>query len=187
MSEIWKDIPGYEGLYQISNYGSVKSLDRYVKHYKGGSKLIKGKNIAPKIDKGYLRIKLCKLGEKKYYTVHRLVALTFINNPNNLPVINHIDGDKLNNHISNLEWCTISDNTQHAYDTGLCDEGKAKLSEYHKKPVRCTTTGKEFSSIQEAAKYYHINNSCTITKCCKGKTQSAGKLNGKKLVWEYIN
>lgn len=180
MQEIWKDIPGYEGVYQINTYGTVKSLDRYVKHSKGGPKLIKGKVISSKIDKGYHRVKLCKDGSRKYYAVHRLVALTFIDNPHNLPVINHIDGNKLNNHISNLEWCTISENTQHAYNTGLCDEVRIKVSESRKKPVRCITTGEEFSSIQEAAEHYGIHD-VSITYCCKGKTKSAGKLR-----WEYI-
>ena len=186
MKEVWKDIPGYEGLYQINNYGIVKSLDRYVKHSKGGPRLIKGKIISSKIDNGYSRVKLCKDDSKKYYTVHRLVALTFINNPHGLPVVNHIDGNKLNNHVSNLEWCTVSKNTQHAYDTGLCDEARIKISESRKKPVKCITTGEEFGSIKEAAEYYGIDNSVVITYCCKGKTKSAGRLNGKKLCWEYI-
>lgn len=107
MQEIWKDIKEYEGLYQISNLGNVKSLKR--------NKLLK-----PIKDKdGYLCVtlyKMCKLKEKK---VHRLVAQTFILNPENKPQVNHIDGNKQNNVVNNLEWCTRLENIEHAWKIGL--------------------------------------------------------------------
>lgn len=105
IEEIWKDIPGYKGLYQVSSFGNIKnrfkvkkqSIDRY----------------------GYPCLKLSKDAHKLHFTVHRLVAITFISNPYNKPQVNHIDGNKLNNNISNLEWCSNSENAIHAFKLGL--------------------------------------------------------------------
>lgn len=98
MEEVWKDIKGYEGKYQVSNLGRIKSLSY---RNTGISKI-----LVPKINKGYYEIGLYLNGIRKMFFVHRLVALTFIPNPNNLPQINHIDEDKTNNCVDNLEWCT---------------------------------------------------------------------------------
>ena len=106
MTEVWKDIQGYEGLYKISNFGNIKSK----------SGIFKKQFIS---FKGYLRIKLSNNGEYKSYTVSRLVATAFIPNPENKPEVNHIDGNKLNNNISNLEWTTKSENAIHAFKNGL--------------------------------------------------------------------
>jgi hypothetical protein len=108
--EIWKDIEGYEGYYQVSNFGRVKSLNVFGKEKH--RKLQTDKN-------GYLVIGLRKLGKEKNCKVHRLVALTFIPNSNNKKTINHIDGVKTNNQVSNLEWATYSENMTHAFITGL--------------------------------------------------------------------
>ena len=97
--EIWKDIKSYEGLYQVSNYGNVKR-----------KKILKGD-----IAKGYLRITLSKSNKQERYLVHRLVAYTFIDYIEGKYYINHKDGNKLNNHINNLEWCSISENEKHAH------------------------------------------------------------------------
>lgn len=105
-NEIWRDIEGYEGLYQVSNLGRVKSLgnDKTKKE-----KILKfGKN-----KDGYLFVVLCKEGKRKNYTIHRLVANAFIKNPSNLTCINHIDEDKTNNLVSNLEWCDIAYNNMY--------------------------------------------------------------------------
>lgn len=108
--EIWKDIIGYEGFYQISNLGNVRSLDREVK----GGRHLKGKLKKHKIDRcGYHFVRLCKNGGGKNFSIHRLVAIHFIPNPNNLPEVNHIDEDKNNNCITNLEWCTRTQNMSH--------------------------------------------------------------------------
>ena len=120
-SEEWEIIPDWED-YHESSYGRTKSF------HNGKSRIIK-----PSTDKkGYLRVNLCKGGKKKLFQVHRLVALCFIPNPDSKPQINHRDGNKLNNHVSNLEWCTSSENIQHAFDTGLKksgeDHGQAKLT-----------------------------------------------------------
>lgn len=118
--EIWKDVNGYEGHYQVSNYGQVRSVDRIVvRMYRGGFSKA-GKIVKPYVTpKGYLRIQLSKDGKLKNFMVHRLVALAFIENPNNKPEVNHKDGNKRNNFLENLEWVTSSENQIHAYDTGL--------------------------------------------------------------------
>ena len=113
MKECWKDIKNYEGLYQISNTGKVKSLARIYKNRKCEEKIL-FPSITPK---GYYRLGLCKKGNIKYYYIHRLVAETFISNPNNLPLVNHKDENKLNNCISNLEWC----NNEYNINYGNCN------------------------------------------------------------------
>lgn len=110
MTEIWKDITGYEGYYQVSNLGRIRSLDRYVfngqAYYlvKGSIKVLRHNNW------GYCQVKLSKGDKTKMFLVHRLVASAFIPNPDNLPCVNHIDEDKTNNCVDNLEWCSIAYN-----------------------------------------------------------------------------
>ena len=114
--EIWEDIEGYEGLYQVSNLGRVKSLDRYVKARSHSKEFKKGKILKPRISqKGYLTVLLCKDNIGKEYRIHRLVALAFIPNPENKLEVNHIDGKKQNNCVDNLEWNTRSENIKHAF------------------------------------------------------------------------
>ena len=107
MKEIWKDIEGYEGLYQVSSWGRVRSLDRYVSAKCGGSRLVKG-IIIKEYDNGlgYKLVHLCKDNKPKYAYVHRLVAAAFVANPEGYDEINHIDEDKGNNVPENLEWCS---------------------------------------------------------------------------------
>jgi hypothetical protein len=109
MQEIWKDIKGYEGLYQISNLGNVKSLPRKVNKRKC-EEIIKVPTIS---NKGYYRISLCKNGKIKYYAIHRLVAEAFIPNYDNLPCVNHKDCNTKNNIVDNLEWITYKDNNNY--------------------------------------------------------------------------
>lgn len=120
-NEIWKDIPGYEGCYQVSNLGRVKSLDRIV-HRSDGRIQHKREHILKlsEADEYYV-ISLHKSAQTTYHTVHRLVASAFLDNPEQKQQINHIDGDKHNNCISNLEWATSSENMQHAHRLGLVD------------------------------------------------------------------
>lgn len=116
--EIWKNIPQYEGIYQVSSLGRVKSL-----------KFNKEKILKNSLDKkGYVRVNLFKNGEALTFFVHQLVALTFIQNPLFKDQVNHKDGNKLNNCVDNLEWCTNLENIRHAYRTGLNGkERKARL------------------------------------------------------------
>lgn len=115
MEEEWRDIKGYEGIYQVSNIGRVKSLCR-LREYKGGRIChLKGKMITPSPDRyGYLHLCLSKNNIVKTFRVHMLVANAFIPNPNKKCEINHIDGNKVNNCVQNLEWCTQKENVHHS-------------------------------------------------------------------------
>ena len=118
MEEIWKDIEGYEGLYQVSNLGRVRSLDRIAERERDGYSYnipIKGRILKPRpLKKGYLHVSLSH-GNRQFCNkqVHRLVAETFIPNPHNLPQVNHIDENKVNNRVDNLEWCDNKQNSDH--------------------------------------------------------------------------
>jgi len=118
-SEEWKDVVGYEGIYQVSTHGNVRSLDRVSNR----GRRLKGKNMKLCFVKDrYVFCNLCDAnGKDKTLPVHRVVAAAFHPNPLNKKTVNHIDGNKHNNAVSNLEWATFNENMQHAYDTGLLD------------------------------------------------------------------
>ena len=198
MEEIWKDIEGYEGLYQVSNYGNIKSLSKVVKNAYGVHRT-EDKIFKPQTKKnGYLQIQLSKNGKQKHYKVHRLVALTYIANPNNYPCVNHKDENKLNNHVSNLEWCTYEYNTNYGTRNKRASEklkGKMKNKKLTKqqlekryRKVKCITTGEIFNSIKEASSKTGANSS-NITQCCKGKCKTTGidPITKEKLKWEYVD
>ena len=120
MSEIWKDIPNYEGSYQVSNTGLVRSVDRVVTDKDGGVRRYKGRVLKPGSNRGYERVVLYNDNGATNKSVHRLVLETFKPHVNMDDLqVNHIDGNKLNNHLTNLEWVTGRDNISHAYDIGL--------------------------------------------------------------------
>lgn len=109
--EVWKDISGYEGLYQISDFGNVKSITRMVKSNHGNFRLQREKLLKVRLNnKGYYTVILYKDSHPKTFFVHRLVAIAFIPNENDLPEVNHIDENKLNNYVENLEWVTHKEN-----------------------------------------------------------------------------
>lgn len=130
MKEIWKDIKGYEGLYQISNFGNVKTFKRQGTD----ERILKSKEDGC----GYLRVRLLKNYKYRIKYISRLVAIYFLDNPENKSEVNHIDGNKQNNNILNLEWVTHKENIQHAYNIGLLkpivhsDETKLKMSKMRK-------------------------------------------------------
>lgn len=123
INETWKPVVGYEGIYEISSLGNVKSLSRYIDgRIKGKKSLTKEKILKPALSKkGYLRVLLSNDKKTKNISIHRLVASAFVQNLDNLKFnqVNHIDGNKLNNHYQNLEWCDIGHNNRHARKTGL--------------------------------------------------------------------
>ena len=172
--EEWRDIKGYEGLYQVSNLGRIKILKS---NY--GRPRIKILKLKKRKD-GYIEINLHKNGVIKTFRVHQLVARSFIDNPNNLKEINHKDENPSNNRADNLEWCTRKYNNN--YGTRI-----EKFIESRGTKVICITTGKIYRSTREASRDTGVDNSF-ICKCCKGKYKSAGKHpeTGEPLVWEYI-
>lgn len=129
MREVFEDLKGYEDSYQISDSGRIFTKRRLI-----GNQIYYGKELVPQLTQdGYLKVTLSKNGDCKKFYLHRLVAIQFIENSTNLPQVNHKDGNKLNNNINNLEWCTKQENQSHAVRTGLMQRGQdrpsAKLTE----------------------------------------------------------
>ncbi len=142
MEEVWKPIHNYEGLYEISSFGRIKSVgSAYGKPYNKKNGVLLSQFIARG---GYWTINLTFNGKGKQFSVHRLIGQHFIDNPENKPWINHKDGVKSNNSLSNLEWSTISENTKHAYDIGIVVNPLRKL-------VIDLETGIFYDSIKHAA------------------------------------
>lgn len=151
--EIWKDIPNYEGLYQVSNFGRIKSLIKWNISKKKFEKnqLIRKTRIN---FKGYETIKLSKNGFDKNFQIHRLVAQAFIPNPNNLPQINHKDENKLNNNVNNLEWCTNKYNSNYGTrNTKISNTMSKKIIIFDKINNKSMT----FNSIKEASIILKLN------------------------------
>lgn len=171
--EIWKDVDGYEGKYQISNMGNVRSLN-----FRGTNKTKLLKPIKNKY--GYMTVHLCG----KWARVHRLVAKAFIPNEGDKKEVNHINGDIRDNRAENLEWCTPSENSKHAWDTGLqkmTEERKKKIS----RSVVCVETGVEYYGMQDASNKTNINRR-NINACCLGKRQTAGGYHWKYKAGECV-
>lgn len=145
--EIWKDIPDYEGRYQASNSGKIKSLKRTVIRGRGSESIVIERILKPNIKRGYYTVGLSTQGKIKYITIHRLIAITFIPNPDNLPQVNHKDENKTNNCVDNLEWCTCLYNIQ--YGTGIKRHGEKRkgfiMSEEQKEKLRIANLGKKAS------------------------------------------
>lgn len=123
MKEIFKDILGYEGLYQVSNFGNVKSLPKGDGN--GNRERLLKFDVSARSCTSYRRVTLSKNGKTKRYQVHQLVAQAFIENPDNKPLVNHIDNNGENNHVDNLEWCTHIENMQHSANQGRQDKSRS--------------------------------------------------------------
>ena len=183
MTEEWKDIKGCEGRYQVSTLGRVRSLPRYVNNHTG-QLLVKGKILKQRPDfKGYMRIDILdNNGKKKYMGIHRLVAETFIDNPLNKPQVNHIDGIKSNNVVSNLEWVTNGENQKHAFRLGL-NKVTGRAGRPKRKVAKIGKQGEVieiYNSIAEAGRSMNVRGS-NIGECCRGHKKTAY---GYK--WEYV-
>lgn len=174
--ELWKPIEGYEGLYEVSNFGRIKALDRT--HIQKGNKgcvyshVYKGRIMKPILSKGdkYYSIALYKKGKMTKYNIHKIVAKAFIPNPDNLPQINHKDENKANNRADNLEWCTALYNLTFGSRLDRIADKKAKkvaLLNEDGKPVAI------FSNISKIEREYGICHS-NIVAVCKGKRKRAG-------------
>lgn len=159
--EKWKPIADYEELYEVSDCGQVRSLrnDCLLKQCVGS--------------KGYLLVTLCKSGTQKTANVHRLVAEAFLENPNSYPCVNHIDENKRNNDVSNLEWCSY-------YHNNVYGQRLTKSALKRGKPVLCVETNTIYPSTQAAYRETNIQQS-GISQCCNGKRKSAGGF-----TWRFV-
>ena len=165
MTEQWKPIEGYGGKYEVSNFGRVRQGEKPVNQYKDG--------------KGYMRLTLHKDGKQRGFKVHRLVAMAFIPNPDNLPCVNHKDEVKANNRVDNLEWCDWNYNVN--YGTG-----KYRMAATHYVAVIGTDKeGKEhyFASVTEAAEKIGGRPQCIGQRCRRVR----GKVNYYGYSWRYAN
>jgi hypothetical protein len=155
VEEIWRDIPGYEGLYQVSNLGNVRSLNYRRSGY--------AKNLLPRFDgNGYRIVSLSREGKAKNAEIHRLVAIAFIPNPHNLPVVNHKDETRTNDCVDNLEWCTQQYNCTYG-------SAKARFAVARSKPVEQLKDGvvvKRWESSNAAGRAGFSQTH--ISKCCNG-------------------
>ena len=164
--EEWRLVPGYE-TYEVSNTGKVRTNNWKNQGIQ--------KEMAPSIWRNSYQVNLFKNGKQKCMRVHRLVAMAFIPNPRQCREINHIDGNRLNNNVSNLEWCTRAENLAHEHSTNLGDKAKEGLRRCavvkRKAIVAYFKDGseKEYESIQEAARQLGIRNATNICACLKGK------------------
>lgn len=177
---MWKQISGYENVYEINENGDLRRV---------GSKNLIKKQVRKD---GYLQYQLSYQGKRKSKKIHRLVAETFIPNPNNYSVVNHIDGNKKNNYYKNLEWCTATENNTHAWEIGLhkaterqrlsaqntIKDNQKMAWEKNKRKVVCLNTQQTFDSIKEASEIMGVQRS-KITLVCQGKQKSTKGLTFK--------
>ena len=194
MEEIWRDIRGYEGLYQVSNLGRVKSLERTVFRGNGHGRHTIKEKIKKPFEDTYLQVNLNN-GKKKHYLVHRLVAETFIPNPDNKPCIDHINTDKYDNRVENLRWCTMKENQnnpltrKHMSESNKGEKShmwgrRGKLCWNSKPVVQMDLNGKVikvWDSVADIGREWGINPT-HISACCRGERNTS---NGYK--WKYQN
>lgn len=180
--EEWRDASGYEGIYRVSSAGNVMSVEHSLIDSAGRKRHFPAKLLTPTIGKdpryGYAHLSLTKDGIAKRVWLHRLVAEAFIPNPDNLPQVNHKDGNKVNNNVENLEWCTIRDNLLHSFRTGLHPNEKFEKEAGKRAVIAISPTGEKtrFGSVTDASVFlgysYPSNLSHDIHKrggkCKKG-------------------
>ena len=173
--EIWKDIEGYEGIYEMSSYGRVRSLNRYVRH-NNRPYHIKGRILKNMKANGYYYVHLHRDdGTSQKYRVHRLVACSFIPNPDNLPQVNHKNENKEDNRVGNLEWVTAKQNCNHGTRNKRMGEA-LQIQPRCKEVEQLTLDYKHlntYPSIKCAARLTGIDHT-TISLCCRGKLNTSG-------------
>ena len=174
-TEIWKDVVGFEGLYQVSNLGRIRGIDRYVGYRNGRKRFWKGRiKIQTVTDKGYLKVRLCDRTTKdKTDEVQRIVAKAFIPNPENKPCVNHIDGNKQNNRVENLEWVTSQENTLHSIHV---------LKKGIKPVMQFDLEGNYIATYESAVQAENVTRvaRCSISNVLCGRRNKAGGY-----VWKY--
>lgn len=186
-TEVWKDIKGYEGYYQVSNLAMVRSLDRVVNCHHGCTRTIKGRILIQRsIWSGYLYVVLWKNCKYKHLSTHRLVATAFIPNPMGFPQVNHKDEVKTNNLPENLEWCTSTYNANYGTRNERFGASRINSPKISKPVIQCDVNGNvvnHYPSVMEAQRVTGINNA-NIVGCCIGR-KSYYMAGGYK--WRYVN
>ena len=196
MKEIWKAVPGYVGLYEVSSLGRVRSVGRLVNGREGQMLTVKERVLKPDVHQlGYRRVTLSKDGKAKRFAVHRLVALVFIPNPEGLPCISHEDDDPTNNSVGNLRWCTYSYNNNRDRHRQLLSDS-TKRTARKRKVAQYTLDGElvaVFDSIRDAAAENGVLHT-GIQSCCVGCVRDKRKKSGlgncnsyKGYKWKYIS
>lgn len=180
--EKWVDIKGFEGIYQVSSYGRVKRLSGIITRSDGVTKRVKESMLKQRKSEHYCSVQLCVNGKPKSFHTHRLVASAFIENPQNFPVVHHIDSNPENNNVENLMWCTYSYNNKYSYDY----EGHKRVYKGVKgadMPMAramdmydlCGVYIRSFGCIKDAAIYLGVKgrSASNISACARGKKTSA--------------
>jgi hypothetical protein len=174
MTEIWKPVKGYEGLYKVSNMGRIKSVERYMKNH-SKLQLVPEKIKSPQDNgHGYLWVQLCKNSKCSYRYVHRLVAEAFIPNPDNKPQVNHLDYNKQNNCVDNLEWVTAKENNEYSMPNR-----KDKTGPKGAGVIKCDLAGNElerYSGMREAERANNLANGVISKYFKKNYSQCGGYL-----------
>lgn len=196
MKEEWRDIPQYEGLYQVSNQGQIRSIDRIVRRNGETTKNLRGFILLPLYQKsGYMFVFLSKNGKAKRIAIHRAVALAFIPNPENKPEVNHINEDKTDNRVENLEWATIKENRNYGtrIARGIANRNqtgekngmfgkRGSLNPNSKKVLQYDLSGqfiREYDSVKMAAEMTHSNASL-IARVANGYLKQTNSF-----IWRY--
>lgn len=176
---VWESVKGYEGFYEVSNTGIVRGLQRTIIVKPGVHRIAKAKILTFKFDKnGYARVQLSKSGKRQNIGVHRLVLEAFIQNPNNKPIPNHLNGIKYDNRLSNLEWSTYSENRLHSYRVlGVKIHFKKKIKQYSLSGIFI----KNWDSATDAARDLKMSREC-IRDNLIGKQKKA-----QGFIWKYVS